>query len=185
MNKEDQLLKLSTTLYNQLNIIWARAIEGKGACYISSMERGDIEELLKEYNETKFPSLPSPPSSPTGEPKANAVFNKREAEDKENIAELKEILSSSPTATAEDDFARHFGKFRFGLYKASFDHYLETGKISGSLLLSVREYTSLKEQEARRQAIQEVKDHFTFDLPIESVLHEHVGKILNELEKIK
>jgi hypothetical protein len=38
----------------------------------------------------------------------------------------------------EELFKEHFEKFRSGLFKASLDHYLETGTLSGSMLLEVR-----------------------------------------------
>ncbi len=42
---------------------------------------------------------------------------------------------------AEELFEKHFDKFRNGIFKASLDHYIETGKPSGSLLLSIRDFS--------------------------------------------
>lgn len=49
---EDQL-KAADQLSINLKCVWERAIEAKGACYISSMERGEIETALEKYKSLK------------------------------------------------------------------------------------------------------------------------------------
>lgn len=67
------------------------------------------------------------------------------------IDDLRKLVELSPVETIKEEpsclteqkkceiFHKHFDKFRSGLFKASLDHYLETGKLSGSLFLSVKE----------------------------------------------
>lgn len=67
--------------------------------------------------------------------------------------------SNERSKTAEEMFIKHFDVFRTGLHRASMDHYLETGKLSGNMLLSARE--CLKEyadQEVARLVPSKVKE---------------------------
>lgn len=53
--------------------------------------------------------------------------------------------------TAEEIFEKRFEKFRIGIFRLSLDHFLETGKLSGSALLEVREAMEEYASEAIRE----------------------------------
>jgi hypothetical protein len=50
------------------------------------------------------------------------------------------IIEQSGILSAEELFIKHFDKFRHGLYKASLDSYLQSGKVSGSLLIAIKDH---------------------------------------------
>ncbi len=67
--------------------------------------------------------------------------------------------------TPEQHFESKMESFRHGIFRASMDHYLGTGKLSGSMLLQVREMLSsfadqqLSDYKERlRKAIQQNKE---------------------------
>lgn len=51
---------------------------------------------------------------------------------------------------SEETFIKHFEKFRHGMYRASLESFLETGKLSGSLLLEVREMLKPQPKEEKK-----------------------------------
>lgn len=55
--------------------------------------------------------------------------------------------------TAEGIFEKRFEKFRIGIFRLSLDHFLETGKLSGSALLEIRE--AFEEYAQQRVSISE------------------------------
>lgn len=49
----EELTKAADQLAINLKYVWERSIEARGACHISSMERGEIEKALENYNALK------------------------------------------------------------------------------------------------------------------------------------
>lgn len=116
--------------------------------------RGTYIGYLEESKDRAKELLAAPPSYPTGEPKANAVFNRREVEDKENIAELKEILSSSPTATAEDFLNKI--EDRHIAFVEDYAGGKESHYSREAVIKAMTEYSSLKEQQFKESLIKDL-----------------------------
>lgn len=82
--------------------------------------------------------------------------------------------------TQEEIFKSHMDKFRNGLFRASLDYYLETGIVSGSLLLTAREMFKSTET-ARSHSSETIKKVLDSITPEQQEVTEH--KMIEEIEK--
>lgn len=89
------------------------------------------------------------------------------------------MSDNKPFLTTED-FIQHFDKFRSGLFRASLDHYLQTGLPSGSLYLSINEYN--EKANAKIAELEEIIAHQGKHILIQA---DRIAPLKSEIKKLR